>query len=85
MAVKCDLVDAAVHHDKGAHARQTVRITMRECLAPTCDSEKGDLIGTLKAEGIRGQGSVLRSSVNARSGSRLPFAANLFMEAIFLT
>eukprot|EP00959_Pyramimonas_sp_CCMP1952_P038740 811179-Pyramimonas_sp.AAC.1 len=53
MAVKCDLVDAAAHHDKDAHARQMVRNILRKCPALTCDPEKGDLIGILIAENIR--------------------------------
>eukprot|EP00959_Pyramimonas_sp_CCMP1952_P448005 9381003-Pyramimonas_sp.AAC.1 len=53
MAVKCDLVGAAAHRDKDAHARQVVRCIMRKCPAPAYDSEKDDLTGILKAEDIR--------------------------------
>eukprot|EP00959_Pyramimonas_sp_CCMP1952_P002406 50012-Pyramimonas_sp.AAC.1 len=53
MVVNCDLVDTAIHRDKGAHARQMVRNILRGCLALACDSEKDYSIGILRAEGIR--------------------------------
>eukprot|EP00959_Pyramimonas_sp_CCMP1952_P395644 8289959-Pyramimonas_sp.AAC.1 len=50
IAVECDVQDAAVIADKGAHARQVVRNTLRGRPALTYLSEKTGLMGIFKAD-----------------------------------
>eukprot|EP00959_Pyramimonas_sp_CCMP1952_P217219 4543039-Pyramimonas_sp.AAC.1 len=54
MVVKCDLQDAAVLADKGAHARQMVRNRLRKRRSLTYHSEKDDLVGIPNADRMDG-------------------------------
>eukprot|EP00959_Pyramimonas_sp_CCMP1952_P027474 577517-Pyramimonas_sp.AAC.1 len=52
MVVQCNVVDTAVHHDPGSHARLVVRNILRERPVLTFDSEREYLEHILRSEDV---------------------------------
>eukprot|EP00959_Pyramimonas_sp_CCMP1952_P268272 5609467-Pyramimonas_sp.AAC.1 len=53
MVAQCNVVDTAALADQGAHARQTVRNSLRERPALTFESERGYLENALRSDNVR--------------------------------